>query len=164
MTNHQLAKGLGLKLTVTRNKCRELGLKRIEMEYWTKEQVEYLAGHYKTTGDVELAAYFQKTWPKKKKWTKQHINKKRKYLKLLRTKAQQEAIITKNVSPGGNSHTITKNSSSINMHPSWVVQRMAWRDKELQQEILKNHPQLVETGKALILLKRAIKKQQANGR
>lgn len=33
MTNPNLAKALGLKLTSVRTKCLELGLKRIEMQY-----------------------------------------------------------------------------------------------------------------------------------
>lgn len=36
-TNQQLAEMLGLRLTVTRNKCRELGLKRMMLEYWNDE-------------------------------------------------------------------------------------------------------------------------------
>lgn len=157
LTNPQLAKALGLRLTVTRNKMRELGLKRIEMEYWNEEMIIFLKENYKTIGDVEIAEIFQEKFPKNKPWRKQHIRKKRAYLNLHRTKKEIDDIISKNASEGGNSFTIKRNSSSINMHPSWVVQRMAWRDKEKQQQLLQ-HPHVIEMGKALILLNRAIKK------
>ena len=157
MTNAQLAKALGLRLTVTRNKCSELGLRRMEMEYWTAEQVQYLRDNYKTKGNVELAEYFEKTWPKKKRWRKQHINKKRKYLDLHRTKKQQEVIIAKNSAPGGRSYTIDKNSSSTNMHPTWVAQQLAWRDKDAQKQLLQM-PEIIDAGREWIKLKRAIKK------
>jgi len=159
MTNRQLAASLNLRLTVTRNKCRELGLKRIEMEYWTDEQILFLKEHYKKMGDVEIAEIFEKRWPKNKPWRKQHINKKRKYLKLLRTAEEIKAIASKNSSPGGNSFTIKKNSSSLNMHPTWVAQQIAWRDPGLQQEVLK-HPELIELKKEQIKLNRVIKAVQ----
>ena len=49
LTNFQLSHMLGLKLTMLRMKCYEMGLKRMELEYWTDEQVNYLKANYKTT-------------------------------------------------------------------------------------------------------------------
>jgi hypothetical protein len=155
-TNPQLANELGLRLTVTRNKMRELGLKRIEMEYWTPQMIEFLKDNYTTKGDVEIAMIFQEIFPKKKKWTKKHISKKRKYLNLRRTPEQIHAIASANSSKGGRSFTIIKNSSSINLHPSWVAQMMAWRNKEQQSILLKN-PTMIQLGKSIILLNRAVK-------
>jgi len=100
MTNPQLAKALDMTLTVVRTKCYKLGLKHMEMEYWTKEQVDYLIANYKTTGDVELAEYFNTHWPKNKGWTKKHIEKKRRYLKLKRTEKEIERIHDRNVANG----------------------------------------------------------------
>lgn len=157
MTNLQLAKTLNLRLTVTRNKCRELGLKRMELEYWTKAQINFLHRNYKIKGDVEIAAIFEKKWPKKKKWVKEHICKKRGYLKLARTREEIFTIASKNASPGGRSHTIDRNSSSKNMHPTWLAQQVAWRDPEMQKEVLK-HPEIIELKRSQILLTREIKK------
>lgn len=100
MTNPQLAQALDMTLTVVRKKCYELGLKRMEMEYWTKEQVDYLIFNYKNIGDVELAEYFNTTWAKNKGWTKKHIEKKRRYLKLKRTPGEIEKIHTRNIEKG----------------------------------------------------------------
>lgn len=94
MTNVQLAKKLKKKLTKVRDKCRELGLKHMELEYWTPEQVDYLKANYKTKGDTQLAAEFQQRWPKKKLWTFKHIDKKRGYLGLKRTIEEQFTIRT----------------------------------------------------------------------
>ena len=42
LTNPQLAKGLGIKLTTCRKKLYELGLKRMEMEYWNDEMINFI--------------------------------------------------------------------------------------------------------------------------
>lgn len=97
--NWQLSKDLGLKITAVRIKLYEIGLKRMEMEYWTDEQVEYLKANYKAKGDQELAAEFQKLWPKKKLWTKKHIEKKRMYLGIKRTTREQFLIRTGRFNP-----------------------------------------------------------------
>lgn len=162
LTNQQLATALNLRLTKTRNKCRELGLKRIDMEYWTTEQIDFLISNYKIKGDVEIAEIFQIKFPKNKRWTKNHINKKRRYLKINRTIEEIKTIASINSKPGGNSFTIIKNSSSLNMHPTWIAQRIAWRDPELQQEILKNHPELISISKEILLLNRMIKNKKHN--
>lgn len=98
--NKQLAMFLGVKLSTLRTECYKLGLKRTEMEYFTPAQEKYLAKYYQTTGDSELAEIFQKKWPKKKGWTKKHIEKKRGYLILNRTQDQIKAIHQRNVMAG----------------------------------------------------------------
>lgn len=75
---------------------------------------------------------------------------------LFRTKEQIKRIRHKNSSPGGRSFTIIKNSSSLNIHETWVANQMAWRNKEAASE-LRKHPEMIEMGKSLIKLKRAIK-------
>lgn len=157
MTNSQLATALGLKITVTRNRLRELGLKRIEMEYFTTDQLNYLIANYKTTGNVRMANYLNKHFPKGKPWTKKHIVKKLAYLKLKRTPEELDKINSFESSEGGLRNTIMQNSSSLNMHPTWLAQQIAWRNKSAQQEILNNHPELIEAKKQQILINRKIK-------
>lgn len=94
MSNRELSDGLGLRLTSVRMKLYELGLKRMELEYWTDEQVAYLKDHFRSKGDQELADEFQQVWPKKKIWSKKHIEKKRKYLGLVRSIQEQFTIRT----------------------------------------------------------------------
>lgn len=94
MTNAQLAQALKKKVTKVREKCYDLGLKKMEMEYWTEEQVQFLKENYRTIGDAELARMFQERWPKNKLWTKKHIDKKRGYLGLNRTLEEQFTIRT----------------------------------------------------------------------
>lgn len=100
LDNRGLANLLGLGLTSVRTKCYELGLLRMQLEYWTKAQINFLLKNYKTRGDVELTEIFNKKWKKEKGWTKKHIEKKRKYLKLNRTKRQVKAIHDRNVKRG----------------------------------------------------------------
>lgn len=99
-TNQELANALGLKLTIVRMQLYALDLKRIEMEYWTEEQTNFLIENYKTIGDVELSEIFEETWPKNKRWTKNHIEKKRRYLELKRTKEEIQDIFIRNLEAG----------------------------------------------------------------
>lgn len=100
MTNQELADAIGWKLTSFRTRVYELGYKRMELEYWTDEQVDFLRQNYRTIGDVEIAEIFQDRWTKQKNWSKKHIEKKRRYLKLKRTKQEVKAIHQRNVDQG----------------------------------------------------------------
>lgn len=100
MTNQELADGLGIKLTTCRTKLYSLGLKRMELEYWTEEQVDFLKENYQVMGDTEIAEIFDHRYDKKKGWSKKHIEKKRRYLKLKRTMAERKRIKKRNVKLG----------------------------------------------------------------
>lgn len=100
MTNVQLAESLGLKVTRVRMELYAMGLKRMEQEKIPSQAVEYIKEHYRTMGDTEIAQELQQRWPKNKGWSKKHVEKKRRYLKLKRTKAQIQAIHTRNVALG----------------------------------------------------------------
>lgn len=100
MTNKQLADALGLKLTKLRQFLSKMGLKRMVLEYWTEQQVEFLKDNYKEHGDTELAEIFAVKWHKDKGWSKKHIEKKRRYLKLKRTEKEKQAIQNRNVLMG----------------------------------------------------------------
>ena len=95
-TNWELADHLGIGIVATRMQLYSMGFKRMEMEYWTAEQVRFLRKNYVRIGDVELAEIFEKKWPKNKPWTLKHIEKKRVYLKLYRTPEQIEAVFIRN--------------------------------------------------------------------
>lgn len=96
MTNRQLADALGMQLTRVRMELYSLGLKRMEMEYWTLEQVTFLQDNYQTIGDTELAEMFTERWPKNKGWDKRHMRKKRCYLNFHRTPEQIKQIFHRN--------------------------------------------------------------------
>lgn len=100
MTNKQLADELGLKLTCVRTKCYTLGLKRMDLEYWTEEQITFLKDNYKQIGDVEIAELFNSFYFKNKGWTKKHIEKKRRYLNLKRTASEIKNIHARNTDAG----------------------------------------------------------------
>lgn len=100
MTAQQLADALGLKRTTVRTKLYEMGLKKIEMEYWTPEQITCLKRNYRTLGDTELAEIFNRRWAKQKGWHKKHIEKKRKQMGLRRTKREIAYIRRRNIEKG----------------------------------------------------------------
>jgi hypothetical protein len=66
----------------------------------TKEQVNFLLAYYQLMGDYELAGLFDELWPKEGGWTLKHIEKKRYYLKLKRTKEEVLAIKRRNARRG----------------------------------------------------------------
>lgn len=99
-TNKQIAKELGIKLYHVRKIAYSLGLYRMRLDFWTEEQIEFLKSNFEKIGDTELAQIFQEKFPKIKTWTKKHIEKKRKYLKLNRT-AEQIAVIKQRNIDGG---------------------------------------------------------------
>lgn len=86
MTNKKIAEALGLKITLVRMKAYELGLQKMELEYWPKEAVQFLKENFHKIGDRELSRIFNENFPKKKNWTSRHIQKKMAYLGLKRTK------------------------------------------------------------------------------
>ena len=100
MTNRQLADKLPYGLTTVRQKCYELGLYRMRLEYWTPEQERFLEQNYRLIGDYELAEIFNRLWNKNKGWTHKHIEKKRKYLGLIRTRKQLDNIYQRNLDAG----------------------------------------------------------------
>ncbi|WP_264521184.1 hypothetical protein [Flavobacterium sp. N1994] len=85
MTNKKIADNLGLKPTRVRIKAYELGLKKIELEFWPVEAIQYLKSNFKSIGNKEIVKYFNSKYPKKKGWTTKHIDKKLSQLKLKRT-------------------------------------------------------------------------------
>jgi hypothetical protein len=100
LSNPELANAIGLNLTTTRKHCYRMGLKRMNLEYWCEASVRFLRLYYKKIGDTELAEIFEKHWPKQKGWTKKHIEKKRRYLFLKRTKQEITAIRIRNTDLG----------------------------------------------------------------
>jgi hypothetical protein len=99
-SNKQLAQALGMSLGYIRTRCYEMGLLRMNIQYWTDEQIAYLVANYQTIGDKEMAAIFTQRWHKEKGWTLKHIEKKRNYLGLHRTKSEIDAIRDRNVDKG----------------------------------------------------------------
>lgn len=108
MTNKELADHLGWKVWNLRPKIYELGLYRMELEYWTEEQIAYLRANYREIGDKELATNMQVLWPKNKGWHKKHIEKKRRYLKIKRSKEELKSIFERNLDTGKWANTARK--------------------------------------------------------
>ncbi len=100
MTNKELAAAMGFTIQYIRVKCHGMGLYRMRLEYWTEDQIQYLKDNYQHIGDKELSELFESKWKKNKSWTIKHIEKKRNYLNLKRTKAELQAIQDRNVELG----------------------------------------------------------------
>lgn len=99
-TNSELAEIMGFSLQFIRAKCHSMGLYRMTLEYWTEEQIQFLKDNFQQIGDKELAEIFNVKWHKNKSWTFKHIEKKRMYLKLKRSKEELSAIHDRNVEMG----------------------------------------------------------------
>jgi hypothetical protein len=59
---------------------------------WTKEMDRVLIRNYEWIGDYRLAEIFEQRFPKAYSWTNKHIEKRRSYLGLKRTKEQEMTL------------------------------------------------------------------------
>jgi hypothetical protein len=157
-TNQELADALNLKITATRKKLYTLGLRKMQLEYWSPEMIDFLKKSYKVLGDVEIMDYFKKAHPKTKGWKRGSIWKKRKQMGLKRTPEEKAVIVKRHLSIGGRCFTILKVSGSLNLKPAWIATIIAPKNRPLQKELLK-HPDIIEAAKNLLLLKRMIKQK-----
>lgn len=135
LNNDDLAAALGCKKTVVRTKGYELGLKRMEMEYWTAEQVTFLKENYKQIGDTEMAEIFENEWPKNKTWTKKHIEKKRRYLVLKRTAKDIESIFIRNKKSGRLAVANTKMWLTRGKHEIGLI--LVWKQSTYKMAYIK---------------------------
>lgn len=135
MTNKELADHFGLKLTRVRTELYSLGLLKLELEYWTEEQVQFLKDNYKNIGDTELAELFNDRWTKKKGWTKKHIEKKRRYLKLKRTDIQKNKIFLRNKELGAYANCATNMWKTRGVKPEGTI--VIWRVANRQLPFIK---------------------------
>lgn len=51
LTNVEMAKRLDVRLTSLRTKCYSMGLKQMELQYWTQDQIDFLLAYYPLMGD-----------------------------------------------------------------------------------------------------------------
>lgn len=155
MTNQALADHLGLRLTITRMRTRELGLKNYDLEFWTEEQRDFLIANYKVLGDTEIADLLQQRWPRKKVWTRKHVKKKRDYLQIFRTKDEVSAIVTRHSNVGGRSYTIRENSASVNLPDNYIARCIV--GKNGNKEMILEYPELIDLKRGQLQLARQIK-------
>lgn len=125
MNNKQISEALGLKISIIRRKCYEMGLKHIELEYWTPEMINYLKANFRRIGDTELAEIYNKKFPKKKPWHKKHFEKKRRYLKLKRTPLNLRKILDREVKKGTYKKAIRKTKATIGENPLFT--KVIWK-------------------------------------
>jgi hypothetical protein len=150
--NKEIAQELNIPLHQVRLNAYKLGLKRINLEYWTNEQIEFLKDNFESIGDTEIAEIFQQKFPKSKPWTRKHIDKKRNYLNLHRTPEQIALIKKRNIDAG----------MYINidrLSDNYIAYRCSKKDKELRKELLKNK-ELLEVKRLTIKLKKICQKSQ----
>jgi len=101
LSNATMAKMLHMKFTTFSGKVHDLGLYRFKIEsWWTEEQKKFLIDHYKQIGNVELAEIYNSKWPRGKKWTIKHIEKKLTLLNLRRTKEDLRKVKIRNIGRG----------------------------------------------------------------
>lgn len=96
MSNREFSEVLNIPFSSVLGKRMELGLKKMNMEYWTPIQVKWLKELYPHVGDLEISMMFNEAYPKEKGWTLKHIEKKRLYLGLRRTKKMLTQIRERN--------------------------------------------------------------------
>lgn len=156
MNNQQMAEIIGCKPSTVAMIRIKLGLKKMEFDFWTEPQTETLNLLYHIMGDTEMAELFNELFPKKKTWTKKHIEKKRKYLNLKRTKEELKTIWRRNLEQGRFGDFIY--GMGAVPEDAGLIRLATWlapKNKEVQQELLKQ-PDLLELYRQNLILKNTI--------
>lgn len=135
MTNQQLLNGINsyrsepIGLSALRHQCKRLGLKRSIQIRWSSQDIRFLLKNYQKTGNVELAELLtmrHKTYRKIngkricRQFTKKHVEKKIKLLKLKRTPEELSKIRERNIESGR-----VKVITSENNHWSMGIRKVA---------------------------------------
>jgi hypothetical protein len=162
MTIPQMASKLGFTLTVVRDKAKVLGLRKLKHKFWTPDEVKILRANYEELGDIAIADLLNARLPDAEtyQFTAKNIEKKRNYLKLLRTEEQLFKIRSAN---SLRTATVRQNSASLNYHATYVANSMARLkgglglvDYELRDELLK-HTELIELKRNQLKLNRHVR-------
>lgn len=100
LSNKELARHLNIKISILRPQLYALGLYRMQLEFWSEDEIALLVNNYQEMGDYELAEILQAVSPRQKGWTHKHIEKKRKHMGLHRSLQELAAIKKRNGSFG----------------------------------------------------------------
>lgn len=163
LTNRQLTDALGMTLTVVRNQCRKLGLRRNRVYRWTAAQTAYLTRKYPTMGDVEIAENLNKRWPRSTRpWTRKHVCKKRGLIGFERTAEQLAGIRKRNANQGRYNLEMAQKVFQDKMErldDDYILSNCLRISKPNRQAILNEHPRLIQNVRDSISRKRM---QKAN--
>lgn len=161
LTNQQLLdyinnyRAVKLKISSVRHQCYRMGLKRGIQIRWSDEDTNYLKKHYRKFGDTELAIRFNKR--KKtfriikgkrmyRKFTKKHVEKKRKLLGLSRDQENIRVICQRNKDIGLTTGYFTSKDNQWSRG-----QRIALREGETIIQRKKNlHQKMIKVDSKLI--------------
>lgn len=157
-TNQQLTDALGMTLTVVRNQCRKLGLRRNRVYRWTAAQTAYLTRHYPTMGDVEIAENLNRRWPRSTRpWTRKHVCKKRGLIGLERTAEQLATIRGRNAIQGRYNLDMARKvylDKVERLDDDYILSNCLRISKPNRPAILKEHPRLIQNVRDDIYRKR----------
>ena len=150
LSNKELAKQLDLKTTVVRMKKYELGLNKFKMIYWTKSQSDFLINNFAKIGDCEIAEILNLDPAAVRKFTKKHVNKKRRLLFLHRSKTEINKVCDRNIKQGR--HTFLHYHKSGTGLSDKYVAGILKRSTSITD--IEKHPHLIEIKKLQLQLNR----------
>ena len=123
-----------IKETSFRTHLYQLGLKRQEQMRFPDEAFQFLCDNYKRMGNIEMARLFNDWFPKKKGWTRKHIEKKMLQSGLERTKEDRQRIIDNHTKAGVYKEGNKKMWQTRGITPKGVV-RQWWHNGKLTKYI-----------------------------
>lgn len=164
LTNQQLTDALGMTLTVVRNQCRKLGLRRNRVYRWTQAQTAYLVKQYPIMGDVEIAENLNRRWPRSTRpWTRKHVGKKRGLMGFDRTTEQLAGIRERNASQGrynlDSAHQVFLDKME-RLDDDYILSNCLRISKPNRPAVLKDHPRLIQNVRDDIYRRRIQKAQR----
>lgn len=166
MSIQQLANLVKKPFGTVRHKLNRMGLKRNHKHYaWTERQTNYLVRNYKKCGNVEIAETLNKRWPRRRKWTKKHVEKKMTNMSLKRTAEEIDFVLRKNKTEKRYDITgaMAKNKEiREQLTDNYIVANCLRISKPNRERIIKEHYSLIEYTRNRVLAQRE-KKGGQNG-
>ena len=163
LTNQQLTDALGMTLTVVRNQCRKLGMRRNRVYRWTKAQTDYLTKHYPAMGDVEIAENLNRRWLRSTRpWTRKHVCKKRGLMGYERSAEQLTAIQKRNTLQQRYNLDMARKvylDKVERLDDDYILSNCLRISKPNRPAVLKEHPRLIQNVRDDIYRKRMEKAQ-----
>jgi hypothetical protein len=161
LKNGEIGKMFGAALSTISWRRSQLGLRKMELHKWNDKEIEWLKKLYKVMGDLEIALIFDEAFPKEKSWTLKHIEKKRNYLGLHRTKEELRQIKRRNAMFGhwAVHQRITQQTDTLTTNILTLYFTGKTKYHQLKEEVQKR-PELLELKRTQILLNRTIKQHE----
>jgi hypothetical protein len=140
-----------IKLTVFRNKCTQLGLKKHDRpDLWLPREERFLINNYRIMGNVDICSHLNKFKNRSRNFTVKHVWKKMKLMKLHRSEKELKQIRLNNISAG---------MYAKNQHIAAAVRRYPEGKMVIRRDVTGRKHKWIKQGEKMVQLQRVVWEQ-----